>query len=49
MGKIRIYELAKELHQDSKTIIGQLKQMNVNVENIKILNNHFVKNVRKTY
>ena len=33
MGKIRIYELAKELHQDSKTIIGQLKQMNVNVSN----------------
>ena len=33
MGKIRIYELAKELHQDSKTIIGQLKQMDVNVSN----------------
>ena len=33
MGKIRIYELAKELHQDSKTIIGQLQKMNVNVSN----------------
>lgn len=33
MGKIRIYELAKELHQDSKTIIGQLKLMDVNVSN----------------
>lgn len=33
MGKIRIYELAKELHQDSKTIIGHLKQMDVNVSN----------------
>lgn len=29
MGKIRIYELAKELHQDSKTIITQLKKMDV--------------------
>jgi len=33
MGKIRIYELAKELHQDSKTIINQLNKMNVEVSN----------------
>ncbi len=33
MGKIRIYELAKELHQDSKTIINQLNKLNVEVSN----------------
>lgn len=33
MGKIRIYELAKELHQDSKTIINQLKKMDVAAAN----------------
>ncbi|MDO4280866.1 MAG: translation initiation factor IF-2 N-terminal domain-containing protein [Peptococcaceae bacterium] len=33
MGKIRIYELAKELHQDSKTIINELNKMNQNVSN----------------
>ena len=33
MGKIRIYELAKELHQDSKTVISQLNKMNIDVSN----------------
>ncbi len=33
MGKIRIYELAKELHQDSKTIISQLKKMEIEAVN----------------
>lgn len=33
MGKIRIYELAKELKQDSKTIIKELEHMNVPVKN----------------
>ena len=33
MGKIRIYELAKELRQDSKTIITELKKMNVAASN----------------
>lgn len=33
MGKIRIYELAKELRQDSKTIITELKKMDVAASN----------------
>jgi translation initiation factor IF-2 len=33
MGKIRIYELAKELHQDSRTIINTLKNMDVSAAN----------------
>ncbi len=33
MGKIRIYELAKELKQDSKTIIVELEKMKVPVKN----------------
>lgn len=33
MGKIRIYELAKELKQDSKAIIKELERMNVPVKN----------------
>ena len=33
MGKIRIYELAKELHQDSKTVISQLNKMSIDVSN----------------
>ena len=33
MGKIRIYELAKGLHQDSRTIIDALKGMDVSVAN----------------
>lgn len=33
MGKIRIYELAKELHQDSKTVVNQLKKMNIPANN----------------
>ncbi|MFP5521302.1 translation initiation factor IF-2 [Peptococcus simiae] len=33
MGKVRIYELAKELKQDSKTIIQELEKMQVPVKN----------------
>lgn len=33
MEKVRIYELAKELHQDSKTIINDLEKMNISVKN----------------
>ncbi len=33
MSKIRIYELAKELHQNSKTIINDLKELNISVSN----------------
>ena len=33
MGKIRIYELAKELRQDSKTIVNQLKKMDIAANN----------------
>lgn len=33
MGKIRIYELAKELHQDSKTVVKESNKLGVNVSN----------------
>ena len=33
MGKVRIYEIAKELDIDSKLIIEKLKDMNVDVKN----------------
>ncbi len=33
MGKIRIYELAKELHQDSKTVVKESNKLGINVSN----------------
>lgn len=50
MSKIRIYELAKELHQNSKTIINDLKELNISVSNhMSSISSEEAEKIRKKY